>query len=79
MKRATGGGGSGGRPGPYDIRDRGANRGGNDFGGRNGEWNELREIHQDSPLKTFLLQIGATTATLVWGPIICWASITYPA
>jgi len=35
MKRATGGGGGGGRPGPYDIRDRGANRGGNDFGGRN--------------------------------------------
>ncbi|XP_023159798.2 heterogeneous nuclear ribonucleoprotein H3 isoform X2 [Drosophila hydei] len=35
MKRATGGGGIGGRPGPYDIRDRGANRGGNDFGGRN--------------------------------------------
>ncbi|XP_034115512.2 heterogeneous nuclear ribonucleoprotein F isoform X1 [Drosophila albomicans] len=38
MKRATnGGGGGGGRPGPYDIRDRGANRGGNDFGGRN-DW-----------------------------------------
>ncbi|EDW14096.1 heterogeneous nuclear ribonucleoprotein A3 homolog 2 isoform X1 [Drosophila mojavensis] len=36
MKRATGGG-VGGRPGPYDIRDRGANRGGNDFGGRN-DW-----------------------------------------
>jgi len=40
MKRATGaGGGVGGRPGPYDIRDRGANRGGNDFGGgRNGKY-----------------------------------------
>ncbi|KAH8312647.1 hypothetical protein KR044_011968 [Drosophila immigrans] len=37
MKRATNGGGGGGRPGPYDIRDRGANRGGNDFGGRN-DW-----------------------------------------
>ncbi|XP_034663624.1 heterogeneous nuclear ribonucleoprotein H3 isoform X1 [Drosophila subobscura] len=39
MKRATGSGGSsGGRPGPYDIRDRGANRGGNDFGGGRNDW-----------------------------------------
>ncbi|XP_032576574.1 heterogeneous nuclear ribonucleoprotein H3 isoform X1 [Drosophila sechellia] len=39
MKRATGaGGGIGGRPGPYDIRDRGANRGGNDFGGGRNDW-----------------------------------------
>ncbi|KAH8272095.1 hypothetical protein KR026_008110 [Drosophila bipectinata] len=39
MKRATGGGGgAGGRPGPYDIRDRGANRGGNDFGGGRNDW-----------------------------------------
>ncbi|XP_017009995.1 heterogeneous nuclear ribonucleoprotein H2 [Drosophila takahashii] len=39
MKRATGaGGGVGGRPGPYDIRDRGANRGGNDFGGGRNDW-----------------------------------------
>ncbi|KAH8337232.1 heterogeneous nuclear ribonucleoprotein H2 [Drosophila kikkawai] len=41
MKRATGGGGgggNGGRPGPYDIRDRGANRGGNDFGGGRNDW-----------------------------------------
>ncbi|XP_068156544.1 LOW QUALITY PROTEIN: heterogeneous nuclear ribonucleoprotein H2 [Drosophila tropicalis] len=41
MKRATGGGGPGGmggRPGPYDIRDRGANRGGNDFGGGRNDW-----------------------------------------
>ncbi|KAH8295334.1 hypothetical protein KR018_010064 [Drosophila ironensis] len=39
MKRATGGGGGvGGRPGPYDIRDRGANRGGNDFGGGRNDW-----------------------------------------
>ncbi|XP_052836503.1 LOW QUALITY PROTEIN: heterogeneous nuclear ribonucleoprotein H3 [Drosophila gunungcola] len=39
MKRATGaGGGVGGRPGPYDIRDRGANRGGNDFNGGRNDW-----------------------------------------
>lgn len=46
MKRATGGGSSGGRPGPYDIRDRGANRGGNDFGGRNGKCNEHKDFFE---------------------------------